>query len=179
VQVVAVLHQLQRARDDDGRVVAQLADYAMACCVADQVFRRAVQGVTEQTHTLVAALDRVLPAKSPVSYGDLMKETGWTKSKVQKQLEPALELGLIDKTDENKQQGTLIRGKHTISDLAVLPAVESLLQPGETVTWVDPVTGHTKTIGAPSPPADIPDTPPKFGATTGETVGTPTVDTAD
>src|SRR5262249_30402247 len=154
IQVLALLHQRQREVDSAGRVVASWADYAMARPLVQPAFQRAVQEVTEQTHYLLEKLDTVLATKEHASYADLMKARGWMQGKVRSQLEPALECGLVEKDDEKKQTGQFSRGPCTLEDLAVLPPVVDLLEDGEAVCWVDPLTGtehHVKKCGPPGP----------------------------
>jgi hypothetical protein len=60
IKVCALLHQRQRRRDEGGRVVADLADYAMIRELVAPIFLRAVAGVTEKTLELVEHLGKVL-----------------------------------------------------------------------------------------------------------------------
>jgi hypothetical protein len=109
IEVVAVLHQLQRECDQDGRVIATLADYAMARTLAEAVFRRALQGVSEKTLELVAALDTVLAEKQQAgtrevvaTYADLTAKTKRPKQYISRHLEPALKLGLVENLTTEK-----------------------------------------------------------------------------
>ena len=45
IKVCAILHQLQRERDADDRVIATLADYAMVREVVARVFARGIAGL--------------------------------------------------------------------------------------------------------------------------------------
>jgi hypothetical protein len=159
IQVVTLVHQRQRARDDAGRVVATLADYAMVRALVLPTFARTIMGMTEKTTELVEALEGVLeekiannnvkPADARVSYSDLVKETGKPKYYITRWLQPALEIGLVDNTNagERGRPAVLKMGHYTLEDGDVLPTVRELAeQLNSNVEWIDPLTGQRQVV---------------------------------
>jgi hypothetical protein len=162
IQVSAVLHQCQRERDGDGRVVATVADYAMIRELVVEVFDRGVRGLTEKTLDLVEALERVLDRKREkgvreaelrASYSDLIEETGCTRVQVSRWLKPAVKLGLVDNTQTQKGLPAALKlGHYQLADGDVLPTVAAVAEAcGEPVEWVHPLTGARENFGAVSP----------------------------
>jgi hypothetical protein len=156
IQVIAILHQVQRGQDGQRRVIATLADYAMARSLVEAVFQRAIQGVTEKTLMLVDLVDAVLEEKgadSTASYADLVARTGRPKMWVSRWLKPALQLGLVENLEAEKGRAArLVRGKFRLENSGVLPTVEQLAQAvGETVAWVDPLSGSPQKLCTPLP----------------------------
>jgi hypothetical protein len=159
VKVCALLHQRQRQLDGQGRVLADLADYAMARELVAPIFMRAIAGVTEKTLELVEALDRVLDAKAQnggdrkkarASYSDLVEETGRPKHYVSRWLRPALEIGLVDNENagEKGRPAALKMGKFEVDDGGdVLPPVGEVAQTlNADVRWVSPITGREQVL---------------------------------
>jgi hypothetical protein len=155
IKVCALLHQRQRQRDVAGRVIADLADYAMIRELVVPIFLRAVAGVTEKTMELVEALQRVLDDKARkggdrdkarASYSDLVGWTGKPKHYVSRWLRPALQIGLVDNENagENGRAAALKMGKFSPEEGGdVLPAVEDLArQLNAAPRWVSPISGQ-------------------------------------
>jgi hypothetical protein len=159
IKVCALLHQRQRHLDQQGRVVADLADYAMARELVAPIFLRAVAGVTEKTMELVEALKRVLGGKAlkgmerekvRASYSDLVEETGKPKHYVSRWLRPALEIGLVDNetAGEKGRPAALKMGKFCVEDGGdVLPFVAEIARKLKVaVHWVSPITGKARAL---------------------------------
>jgi hypothetical protein len=167
VQACALLHQRQRGRDDQGRVIATLADYAMARELVAAVFEQSVTGLTKKTTDLVQALAEVLDGRKPgadlPSYSDLVGKTGKPKTYISRWLRPALELGLVDNVHAGQKgkPAALKRGHYRLDDSATLPTVTSLADQMRTdVQYISPLTGKvfqyrfstTETVVKRSPP---------------------------
>jgi len=83
IKTISLLHQKQRLKDDQGRVIAELSDYALAYQLIDRAFRESLGGgkFTDRRIQLVEKL-------SPVAPKDLAKVekvsgaaiTGWSKN---------------------------------------------------------------------------------------------------
>jgi hypothetical protein len=155
IKACALLHQQQRERDDQGRVIATLADYAMVRELVLPVFLRALKGITEKTLELVRALKRVLADKAKRSlwptanYADLKEVTGRDKPYISRWLGPALELGLVEDVHhgERGKAAALKLGSVGAQDGGVLPTVKHLARKlGVDVAWVSPVTGAKESV---------------------------------
>jgi hypothetical protein len=154
IKVCALLHQRQRQLDDQGRVIASLADYAMARELVIPIFLRAIAGVTEKTMELVEALQHVLATKATkgierdkarASYSDLVGETCKPKHYVSRWLRPALEIGLVDNetAGEKGRPAALKMGKFQVEEGGVLPTVEEVARKlNVAVRWISPITGR-------------------------------------
>jgi hypothetical protein len=155
VKVCALLHQLQRERDPEGRVVATLGDYAMVRALVTPIFRRSIAGLTEKTLELVKALKAVLEEKCltgagredvRASYSDLVGVTGKPKHHVSRWLKPAIEIGLVDNqtAGEKGKPAALKMGKFETEDGDVLPpAREIATKLSISCRWTCPTTGQS------------------------------------
>ena len=179
IQIIAILHQRQRERDPERRVVATLADYAMASRLVEPAFRAAVHGVTQKTLDLVAALRDILAERgtdATASYPDLMARTGKRKAFLSRWLKPAIEAGLVvNRETENGKAARLQLGAVEMDTRPALPGIGVLAAEGQTVVWVDPLTGERKIFPEPPLPSDrngetppgvedVPGTPPNTDA---------------
>jgi hypothetical protein len=155
IRAIAVLHQRQRQRDEQGNVLAELADYAMARELVAPIFLRAVLGVTEKTLELVEAVEAVLDRKGEsmdrdkarASYSDLVEETGKPKHYISRWLKPALQIGMVDNENagEKGRPASLKEGKFKREDCGdALPTVEVLARKlGSAAHWCSPLTGES------------------------------------
>jgi hypothetical protein len=159
IEVCALLHQQQRQLDDQGRVVADLADYAIVRELVAPIFLRAIAGITEKTMELVKALKRVLDKKSEnggnrekarASYSDLVEATGKPKHYISRWLRPALEIGIVDNENagEKGRPASLKMGKYTVEEGGdVLPVVAEIARSLKVdVRWVSPLTGREEVL---------------------------------
>ncbi len=157
LQVTAILHQRQRQRNADGKVVTTLADYAMTRALVKEMFARAVRGLTEKTTKLVDALEQILDEMErkggkadevQASYSDLVKRTGLPKYHISRWLKPALEAGLVDNTQTEKGKAAALKlGQYRLSDGDILPSVDTLVDAlGEVCSWVDPLSGEQRLV---------------------------------
>lgn len=159
IAMSAIVHQRQRERDAEGRVVASLADYAMVRELVAPVFERGVLGLTAKTQELVDALQTILNEKEEMSigeehlhatYADLVKKTGKPKCYLTRWLKPALELGVVDNTNAGQRgkAAALRMGGYQLGQCAALPTVEELATKLQVaVEWVDPLTGKVLRAG--------------------------------
>jgi hypothetical protein len=164
IKVCALLHQLQRQLDDERRVIAELADYAIVRQLVAPIFLRTIAGVTEKTLDLVEALERVLNAKRGkwgepwADYSDLVAETGKEKGYISRWLKPALEVGLVDNetAGEKGRAACLKMGKFKVDEDGVLPSPRELIDVGEAnVHWTCPLTGRDRCCSVAKPTATV------------------------
>jgi hypothetical protein len=95
IETSAFIHQYQRARESDNKIVASEQDYVLAKELFENCY--ATGPDTKLTELLTAALE--LHAKGPFRVSDLIEKTGWGKSKVYMVLTRAEELGCIAETE--------------------------------------------------------------------------------
>jgi hypothetical protein len=157
IEIIAVLYQRQRERDAEGRVIATLADYAMARELVEPTLRAAVYGVTQKTLDLVAALNDILAERGTdgtANYSDLAARTGKRKAFISRWLRPAIEAGLVVNLESEKgKTARLQRGPVAMDLRPILPPVATLLPDGQTVRFIDPLTGKPKFFPEPPPPS--------------------------
>jgi hypothetical protein len=162
IKTCALLHQLQRTRDGQGRVVADLADYAMVRELVAPIFLRAVRGLTEKTTELVEALQEVLGSQAEkggeakAAYSDLMAVTGKPKHHISRWLRPALELGLVENehAGDRGKPAALKLGRYQVEEGGVLPSTERLAQElNVAIRWVSPIGGQKRCCSVAQRPA--------------------------
>ena len=90
IEASAFLHQHQRTRDGEGNILANHQDYQIARALFEHCY---FAGPDSKVGELLVAADRLAMAEFSVS--DLIRETGWCKSKVYQVLVRAEELGSI------------------------------------------------------------------------------------
>jgi hypothetical protein len=185
IRICAVVHQRQRQRDSEGRVIATLSDYGMVRALLADTFKVAVEGVTPKTLQLVAKVQELHSAKvsallaagkyeeadmASVTVAELQKAFRKKKRTVQSWAQPAVELGLLaDRNHEQRGKPMLLHpGECTVAERSALPAVQTLADAcQESVTWVDPLTGERQNIFPTPPPvlSDCADAHPSDGHT--------------
>jgi len=150
-----VLHQRQRGRDSSGRIEASLADYAMVHELVSPAFGRVVRGVSEKTMELVEALAIVLESKEArgienptASYTDLVEVLHYPKYRISRWLQPALQIGLVDNTEETKGKPAALRfGKFEIDQRKALPSPQEVADHLDTsFEWVDALSGELRQV---------------------------------
>lgn len=139
VQAVALLHQHQRRRQD-GAVIAEFADYAIARRLLRGPLARAVKDdVAEHVRAFGLWLAGVVKGKDPFVVADLRKAKGctWKKSSVYAHLRALEDAGLVGRTEQKKGAPyTLVRapGKAAEDLLPTLAEVGAPAQPLECCT---------------------------------------------
>jgi hypothetical protein len=87
IKTISLLHQKQREKDDQGRLIAEISDYALAYQLIDNAFRESLGG-GKYTDRRIQLVDKL----SPVAPKDLAKAegvsgaaiTGWSKNWLEK-----------------------------------------------------------------------------------------------
>jgi hypothetical protein len=145
VGMCAILHQRQRQKDDQGRVVANLSDYGAARVIAGDVFRHGVLGLSEKTYDLVEILKGLVNpvgTMDTASYADLVKASGKNKMYVARWLKPAIDLGVVDNVTggQKGKAAALKMGAFNPGGYGGLPEIGKL-DPDYREPWTDPLTG--------------------------------------
>jgi hypothetical protein len=116
VETSAFLHQHQRARDEEGNIVAAPQDYV----IAKELFEHCYfTGPESKVGELLQAAGQV--AGENFSVADLIRETGWGKSKTYQVFARAEEMGCIVET-ETRGRYRLLR-KHAEAPLSLPPKI--------------------------------------------------------
>jgi hypothetical protein len=158
IEVIALLHQYQRRRQDD-MIIAGIEDYFMAKELISQVFAASLTGIGKKVEALVSELQRLHkekldngelhPAVKPI---EIARALYTSSSSASRWLRPAIEAGLVEVESET-QKGRIKLVKPGDVDKRVsgnLPTVEELADafPELAVGFkaVHPVTGEEITL---------------------------------
>ncbi len=129
VRAHAILHQEQRVRDEQGRIVAEPADYA---AVYELVHDLVAQGVhaaaSTETREVVAAVKQLdVPNGLPVTYKAVGDVLGIDKSSAQRRCRVALEAGyLVNLQNKASKPAHLRLGDPLPVESGVIPEPEEL-----------------------------------------------------
>ena len=150
IATVAILHQKQRNGDEDGRIVATVADYAMAYVLFNQTFRQAVaEGLTPVVRAHYRAVAELEEQKDfPITKAKVGRHLGKTKQAVSGSagMDWLLGKGHVVNDSKNPNQYDLRCGEPLPDEVPPLPQpcevaemFPDLAKPEE---WVHPVTGE-------------------------------------
>ena len=129
IQAVALLYQRQRPRDAQGRIVANLDDYAIARELVLTVFTAAASGgVTPLVRQTVEGLQKLYAeTAAPVTRKGLGDSLGLATDTVWHRVQRALELGYIVNLETRpRQPAKLVPGEVLPEDVPALPTAEEL-----------------------------------------------------
>ncbi len=130
IQAHAVLHQASRERDDEGRVVATLDDYAAVReLVADLVSEGVEATVPKNVRETVGAVKRLSEDSDgePVTTAAVARELKLDNSAALRRARAAMDRGHLRNLEDRKgRPARLVLGDPLPDDLEVLPAVERL-----------------------------------------------------
>jgi DNA polymerase I len=155
VETSALLLQVQRDRDDAGRVIATVHDFANAHALAGGVFQDALLQVPKRTRELLTQIQTVYERKvqedgdaAIVSYRELMAETHLDKAALSRRLKPALRAGLLENLEP--RQGVEAKLRPHLELLGTVPGLPTPEQLAEAFPdlaqgeWLNPITGERK-----------------------------------
>jgi len=128
IQTNALLYQLQRERDDQGRIVATFDDYAEARWLLEDVFTSTLyEGMTEAVKETVQVVSELLrDGFHSVSEMDLVRKTELAKSTISYRVKCAIEGGfLLNEAPNNRGKKQLVLGLG-LPNACPLPTVEDL-----------------------------------------------------
>jgi hypothetical protein len=127
IQVNALLHQLQRERDIQGRIIATLDDYAAARWLLEEVFTATVHEMTPAIRETVEAVALIAKNGSTVTEQELVKKLDLAKSTIHYRVRRAVKSGfLVNQTSQRGAPAQLVIGA-PIPDGCPLPTTEDLL----------------------------------------------------
>jgi hypothetical protein len=153
IKASAILHQAQRKLDADGRIVAAVADYAVAYPIFSRILAQTSgQGVTDNVRAVVELIaQRAVPTTTKASGGkfaragaasasaevELSSEqigtiTGIGKSTAHRAVRAAIELGFLSnsETRRGKPYRLVVRQRIDETDAALLPHPDTLALEG-------------------------------------------------
>lgn len=113
IKTVALLYQQQRERDQEGRIITQMSDYAIAFQLIDESFRESLGEQKRYTDQRI----KVIEKEGPIAFNKLAIKEGVTVPALSAWAKPKIERGLLIWCDENGRefpdQKTLEKAKHS------------------------------------------------------------------
>jgi hypothetical protein len=148
----AVLHQFQRERTEDGKVVANLADYYNAKVLFEDIFFESLYGIHQNTQILIDAITKLSEnGLTSITTRELMDELGWIKSKISNWAKPLHEYDWVVYQGPGKENYYQV-GRPISAQNIRLPSLEEMAEQFPELvngfSVVDPVTGATVRLQA-------------------------------
>jgi hypothetical protein len=132
IKAHAVLHQASRDRDDQGRIVATVDDYAVIReLVADLVSEGVDATVPATVRATVETVRRLMADEGgdPVSLGPIAEELKLDKSAASRRVRTAISKGFVKNLEDRRgKPGRYVTGDPMPDDIVVLPTAEEVLQ---------------------------------------------------
>jgi predicted transcriptional regulator len=132
IKAHAILHQASRDRDDQGRIVATVDDYAIVReLVADLVAEGIDATVSATVRATVEAVRKLVDEVDgdPVSLGPIAKKLRLDKSAASRRLRIAISKGYVKNLEDRKgKPGRYVIGEPMPDDVVVLPTKEEVVQ---------------------------------------------------
>jgi hypothetical protein len=158
VRAHAVLHQANRRRDSDGRIVASVEDYgAVRGLVADLVAEAAERTVPDTTRETVAAVAELVAGRDSTTITAVAGALRLDKSAAWRRARVAMERGYLRNLEEKRgRPARLVLGDALPEELVVLPDPARLqgcnAVPGDTHTHqAQKTNGLQPELGVPFP----------------------------
>lgn len=153
VRAHAVLHQASRERDGEGRVVADLDDYAaIRELVADLISEGVEATVPKTVRETVEAVKRLLEGSEsePITTAAVAQELRLDKSAALRRVRAAIDRGHLKNIEDRKgRPARIVLGDPIAGEVEVLPSVEKLRGCR--------VAGNPEGRDTPPPPTHVPD----------------------
>jgi len=126
LQVIAILYQCQREKDEHGRIIATAEDYAIVYdLVYDTLNEASEASVPPTVRGIVRAAEKLLAGKLEnvsVSYHQLEEVLHLDNSAVSRRVKSAINLGYLENLEDKKgKPARIILGEKMPDDVAVLP----------------------------------------------------------
>jgi hypothetical protein len=132
IKTIALIHHRQRSRDDQGNVIADYADYALAYQLIGDSFRESLGEGQRYTDDRV----RLIEKEGPITPRALSEKTRVSPAAISQWLKPMIEKGVLSWCDEKglgfEDAAELEKAKRsgkaylTVSDKCCLPTVYQL-----------------------------------------------------
>jgi hypothetical protein len=157
IEACTVAHRFQRSQDENGALIATVADYAMVRSLISDVFQSAQsEGITQADRKMIAAVIELTtpaggqPGEKPVTQAEVREHLGISKSSTSYRIKRLLKLGYLANLELNKSKGMkLVAGVPLPGEVDPLPSAcaltEFLVACGQhelVIGWIDPVTGE-------------------------------------
>jgi hypothetical protein len=168
IKAHAILHQANRERDADGRIVATLEDYAAVRELVADIVAEGVEATVSNTvrKTVMAVSKLADPADSgQVSVMQVARDLKLDKSAALRRVSSALQAGYLKNLEDRKgRPARLVLGDPLPSDVQILPSSDELQEAIATVNRQDEKTlekpssydrlqGCSENAGVKEPPA--------------------------
>lgn len=153
IHASTIEHRFQRRTSENGRIVANLADYAIVRTLVLDAFQAVqAEGITDADREMVAVVSKLATGTGKgVSQADIRAETKASKSTVSYRINRLLESGHVIDKAERKGKGNpqqLMPGAPLPEEVVPLPTCCELAKilldrelPDLIEPWVDPTTG--------------------------------------
>jgi hypothetical protein len=132
IRAHAVLHQASRDRDDRGRIVATLEDYAIVRELAADLVAQGIDATVSAT--VRATVEKVAKlvddeGGDPVSLGPIAAALKLDKSAASRRVSTAIAKGFVRNLEDRKgKPGRYVLGDAMPGDVVILPTLEQMLQ---------------------------------------------------
>ena len=126
IQTIALLHQLQRTKDSQGRIIATVDDYAEARWLLEEIFTATVNDVTPAIRETVEAVARLIAEGESVTEKQQVKELGLAKSTISYRVNRAINGGyVVNQSTQRNTPAQLVLGG-PLPDGSPLPSLQDL-----------------------------------------------------
>jgi hypothetical protein len=128
IQTHAMLHQVSRERDAQGRIIATLADYAAVHDLVSDIINEGVEATVSPTvKEVVEAVAALAIGGAPVGLAALAAHMGLDKSSAYRRARVAIERGyLVNLETRQRQPAKYVTGEPLPGEEPVLPSPEAL-----------------------------------------------------
>jgi len=146
IKASTILHQYQRATNEEGKLVPDLRDYYVAWRIASMAFQQSIHGRMDPKVQEVAETVRTLflESQEPVRTEQIAASMGLQTAATYKWITRALSAGLVSRGDRGRYAP--VGAQSYLGDLQVLPTPNEVLELdpelGVGIELVDPVTGE-------------------------------------
>jgi len=149
IRAHALLHQASRGRDSQGRIAANLDDYAVVRELVADLVADGVEATVPKTvrETVGAVRQRITWQDKAVTVVEVARALKLDKSAAYRRVQVALDRGYLDNLEERKgRPARLVLAAPLPDDVSILPTVEELAE------WVHGCSDSEGVTPPPLPP---------------------------
>lgn len=142
----AILHQCQRDRDENGRIIARIGDYAIAQVTIGHAFDLAVSdSITERQREVYETVQRIPEGKATVQ--KVAEVLGVHATTAYRHLHALASKGFLLRPDKEQKTRAYVICAKLPEPVEALPAWQEVAEnfPSLAESWVNPLTGETQT----------------------------------
>lgn len=150
IRTHAVLHQATRERDEGGRIIATLEDYAAVRDLVADLVAEGVEGTVSSTvrETVITVKDLTIPHPEGISVSMVARELKLDRGSASRRVQAAIEGGYLKNLEGQKgRPARLVVGDPLPEEVKILPAPETL-------AGYCAVAGVAEGIKTPPPPSE-------------------------